>query len=173
MGGTAQLKWLVDAYQVKVYNICFSLVHNHHDAEDVTQDVFIEVLKHMDSFRGDSQLGTWIYRIAVNRSLNFIRSAKRRKVFSYIDELLSLSGKESPDVSYVNEPGADDEQRIVLQNALNALPEKQRTAFTLNKINDLSYKEIAGIMDISHASVESLIHRAKLKLQKLLKSYYS
>ncbi|HLO92089.1 MAG TPA: RNA polymerase sigma factor [Lentimicrobium sp.] len=165
-------KWLVDAYQVKVYNVCYSLLHNHHNAEDVTQDVFLEVIKHIDSFRGDSKLSTWIYRIAVNRSLNFIRSARKRQIFKYIDELLSLSVSEESNFAYRPDPGNQDEQRLILQKALDTLPEKQRIAFTLNKIDDLSYKEISEIMNISHASVESLIHRAKLKLQKLLKDYY-
>lgn len=162
-------KWLVDTYQVRVYNICFSMVHNSHDAEDLTQEVFLEVIRNIGSFRGEAQLGTWIYRIAVNRSLNFIRSSKKRKWLSYIDEILSFKEviQGSP-----KEPFEQDENRKMLQKALDALSEKQKTAFTLNKINELSYKEVAEIMNISHANVETLIHRAKLRLQNLLKAYF-
>lgn len=162
-------KWLLDAYQVKVYNICFSMVHNLHDAEDLTQEVFIEVLKNIGSFRGDSQLGTWIYRIAVNRSLNFLRNSKKRKWLNYIDELLSVKDQGIKGLSYQTEPFEASDNKRLLQKALNSLPEKQKTAFTLNKINDLSYKEVAEIMNISHANVETLIHRAKMRLQRALR----
>lgn len=178
-------KLLVDTYQVKVYNICFSMVHNSHDAEDLTQEVFIEVIKNISSFRGDAQLGTWIYRIAVNRSLNFIRSTKKRKWLMYIDEILSFKDNDSwkdtdasesytlKDISSLdNQPLEINETQAMLQKAIDSLPKKQKTAFTLNKINELSYKEVAEIMNESHANVETLIHRAKLGLQKALNGYF-
>ncbi len=165
-------KELVDTYQVKVFNICLSLVHNTQDAEDITQDVFIDILKNLHTFRGDAQLGTWIYRIAVNRSLNYIRSSKRRRWLGYIDEVLSFSGeqKEEPATDKVNLETREDAR--ILREAIDALPEKQRIAFTLNKINELSYKEVAETMNVSHAAVETYIHRARLNLQKSLKKHF-
>lgn len=179
-GNQLAARQLVDKYQVKVYNICISLLHNIPDAEDVTQEVFLEVLKHTADFRGDSHIGTWIYRIAVNRSLNFIRSNKKRKWWKQIDDFLNLAGNENAELPIIQqqEPFVlqqqmeQNEQKLILQKAIDALPENQRTAFTLNKIEDFSYKDVADIMKLSHSAVESLIHRARLNLQKSLKHYY-
>lgn len=165
-------KQLVDEYQVKVYNICYGLVHNSYDAEDLTQEVFIEVILNAEKFRGDSKLGTWIYRIAVNRSLNFIRDNKKRKWWKQIDDLLSFN-EESKNYPIVTENTMhDSEEKKVLQIAISKLPINQRVAFTLNKIDELSYKEVAEVMNLGHSAVESLIHRAKKNLQKLLINYY-
>lgn len=179
-GNQLAARQLVDKYQVKVYNICISLLHNIPDAEDVTQEVFLEVLKHTADFRGDSHIGTWIYRIAVNRSLNFIRSNKKRKWWKQIDDFLNFAGNENAELPIIQqqEPFVlqqqmeQNEQKLILQKAIDALPENQRTAFTLNKIEDFSYKDVADIMKLSHSAVESLIHRARLNLQKSLKHYY-
>lgn len=165
-------KQLVDEFQVKVFNICNGLLHNVHDAEDITQEVFLEVLKHAKTFRGDSKIGTWIYRIAVNRSLNFIRGNKWNKWWNQVDDFLSLSENGKPE-PFILEQGMElNEQKQVLQKAMDALPQNQRVAFTLNKIEELSYNEIAEVMNLSNSAVESLIHRAKLKLQKLLIYYF-
>ncbi|MGE5382749.1 MAG: RNA polymerase sigma factor [Omnitrophica WOR_2 bacterium] len=164
---------LIDLYQVKVYNICLSLLHNVEDAEDITQEVFIEILKHISSFRGDSNPGTWIYRIAVNRSLNFIRSNKKKKWLKRLDDILSLTSLEERNTSGYTSHLELNEQKEVLQSAINKLPENQRIAFSLNKIDDLNYKEVAEIMGISHSAVESLLHRAKVNLQKSLEKYFS
>lgn len=179
-GNQLAARQLVDRYQVKVYNICISLLHNIPDAEDVTQEVFLEVLKHTADFRGDSHIGTWIYRIAVNRSLNFIRSNKKRKWWKQIDDFLDFAGSENTELPTMQQPEPfvlqqqmeQNEQKLILQKAIDALPENQRTAFTLNKIEDFSYKDVADIMKLSHSAVESLIHRARLNLQKSLKLYY-
>lgn len=166
-------KQLVDEFQVKVFNICNGLLHNVHDAEDITQEVFLEVFRHAKDFRGDSKIGTWIYRIAVNRSLNFLRSNRWNKWLNQVDDFISFSDNGKPE-PYTSEQGLElNEQKQILQKAIDALPQNQRVAFTLNKIEELSYNEIAQVMDISHSAVESLIHRAKLKLQKLLKNYFS
>jgi len=172
-GNRLATKLLVDNFQVKVYNICFSLLHSVHDAEDVTQEVFIEVIQNLSKFRGDSELGTWIYRIAVNRSLNFIRKNKKFKWWKQVDDFLSFSNKDYIEPSESVQPAERDEERKMLYRAIDALPENQRIAFTLNKIDELSYNEVAGIMDLSHAAVESLLHRARLNLQKSLKKYYN
>ncbi len=172
---------LVEEFQVKVYNICMSLLHDHQDAEDVTQDVFIEVLKGLPKYRGDAEPGTWIYRITVNRSLNYIRNNKKRKWWKQIDELLSFSSERDTDSNSVfksYEPFVDEEimeqkeQRDVLKKAIDSLPESQRVAFTLHKIDDMPYLQIAEVMNISHSAVESLIHRARKALRSKLAVYY-
>jgi RNA polymerase sigma-70 factor, ECF subfamily len=171
-GNREAAREFIDEYQVKVYNICMSFVHNEHDAEDITQDVFIEILQHIGSFRGDSKPGTWIYRIAVNRSLNFIRKNKRMKWWKPIEEILFSGGSKSEEPSVYNSGLEENEQKQMLSKAIDSLPEKQRVAFSLNKLDDLSYAEVAEVMDLSLSAVESLIHRAKLNLQKSLEVYY-
>ncbi len=171
-GNRTAAKEFIDEYQVKVYNICMSFLHNEHDAEDITQEVFIEILKHIGSFRGDSKPGTWVYRIAVNRSLNHLRKNKIMKWWKPIDELLAITGLKSEEPLVYSDEFEENEQKQVLKKAIDSLPEKQRIAFTLNKIDDLPYAEVAEVMNVSLSAVESLIHRAKLNLQKSLESYY-
>lgn len=165
-------KLVVDEFQVKVYNICYSMVGNRHDAEDLTQDVFIEVLKNIDKFRGESKIGTWIYRIAVNKSLNTIRSNNKKRLWSQIDDLLSFKAEKNEEPFIINIQLENNEQNLLIHKAISSLPENQRIAFSLNKIDEMSYNEVAEIMNIGHAAVESLIHRAKKKLQKILITYY-
>jgi RNA polymerase sigma-70 factor (ECF subfamily) len=168
---------LVDRYHVKVIRTCMGFVHSQSDAEDIAQEVFIEVFRSVGSFRGDSGLSTWIYRIAVNKSLNYLRSSARRRVFSFITGHAGEGKPEVPDIKAGNESNADDslirnDQAKALEKALASLPENQRTAFVLNKYEDMAYKEIAAVMDISIGSVESLIFRAKQNLQKKLYVFY-
>lgn len=176
-GDEKAFKQLVEKYQQLVVNTCFGLVHNNEDAEDIAQDVFIEVHRSISNFRADSKISTWLYRIAVNRSLNFIRDNKRRKMAQSIEDAFSLGKEkltniypgqtESPDAEFENSERAD-----ILHKAIDSLPKNQRVAFTLNKYDDLSYKEIAAVMETSISSVESLIHRAKKNLQKKLYTCY-
>jgi len=166
---------LVDTYRQMVVNTCFGLLHNIEDAEDVAQDVFIEVFRSAENFRGDSKISTWIYRIAVNRSLNFIRDNKRRRWFQSFENAVSTKQAWLNNLRSQNGDNADfdlenSERSAILHKAIDSLPENQKTAFTLNKYEDLTYKEISEVMELSVASVESLIHRAKKNLQKKL--YY-
>lgn len=176
-GDEQAFKQLVENYQKLVVTTCLGLVHNMEDAEDIAQDVFIEVFRSVDKFRADSKLSTWLYRIAVNRSLNFIRDNKRRKWFwSFEDEAENKNNpleKITHDASENPEYELENNQRAqMLHQAIDSLPKNQRVAFTLNKYDDLSYNEISEIMDLSKSSVESLIHRAKLNLQKKLYTCY-
>jgi RNA polymerase sigma-70 factor (ECF subfamily) len=160
---------LVEEYQRMVFQTCMGIVHNADDADDVSQEVFIEVFNSIDHFRADSKISTWLYRIAVNKSLNHIRANKRKRLFQ------SLGFSNSPDVADTSIPidAIENQQRKkIMDAAIDSLPENQRTAFVLHKIDDLSYKEIAEIMNVSLSSVESLIFRAKQNLQKKLLNCY-
>lgn len=169
-------KEFVGSYQLLVFNACYNLIGNIHDAEDVAQDVFFHVYKSAKNFRYESKLSTWLYKIAVNRSLNFIRDHKRFKWFKSISLLLddnpedvtnlSASKEDQPDAAFENK-----EQSIIVKRAIEKLPENQRAAFVLHKYEGLSYQETAEILQRSLSSVESLIHRAKLNLQKNLLHY--
>lgn len=165
---------LVAAYKDRVYNTCLGLVQNEEDAEECAQDVFIEIYRSVDKFRGDSKLSTWIYRIATTKSLELIRKRKRQKRFAF---LKSISGDQGEEVQLAgfNHPGVILEQKEHAQalfQAIAQLPENQRVAFTLHKVEGLPYQEICEVLDLSLSSVESLMFRARKNLQKLLKNYY-
>ncbi|MBA4410263.1 MAG: RNA polymerase sigma factor [Bacteroidota bacterium] len=168
---------LVETYQRMVVNTCLAIVHNKADAEDLAQDVFLEIFRTAGNFRGDSKISTWLYRIATNRSLNFIRNNKRKRFFQSIEETFTGGRNRANEISENNGDQPDrnitDQQRSdLLHRAIDRLPEKQRAAFTLNKYEELPYQQIAEIMEISLASVESLIHRAKKNLQEQLLDCY-
>ncbi len=148
----------------RVYNTCLGLLQHSEDAEDIAQDVFVEVYQKLDSFKGHSSLSTWIYRIAVNKSLEHIRKHKTLK-----------RGATTIPIEYVvgsgdfNHPGVQLENKEMaahLFKLIGKLPEDQRTAFSLNKVEGLAYREIADIMQRTLPSIESLIHRAKTKLKQ-------
>ncbi len=169
-------KWFVERYQSLVLNTCFNIIRNRKDAEDTAQDVFLQVYKSAANFRQESKITTWLYRIAVNRSLNFKRNNKK---FSWLKSLTLFSDETYDKDSDVSIPHSERPDEIteetqtlqICRRIINSLPEKQRAAWTLHKMDGLSYKEIAGIMQRSVPSVEALIHRAKLKLQKELLIY--
>ncbi|MEO1031371.1 MAG: RNA polymerase sigma factor [Bacteroidota bacterium] len=168
---------LLDDFQQKVFSTCISFVPNKEEAEDLAQDVFVEVFNSIHKFKGNSKLSTWIYRITTNKCLEFIRKRNTKKRFAFLQ---SLSGGSLPidKTSYfteMNHPGIileNKEKSETLFLAINSLPEAQKVAFTLHKIDGLSYQEISEITQKSISSVESLMFRAKKNLQKLLEDYY-
>jgi RNA polymerase sigma-70 factor (ECF subfamily) len=175
-GNLQAFKDLVEQHQDLVVNTCYSFLRNRDDADDLAQDVFVEVYKAVHTFREEAKLSTWLYRIAVNKCLNQIKKSKRRR---WIKSLQTAFGgeekaKEIADESITN-PQADLEQQErarVLHQAIEALAENQRIAFTLSKFDDLSYQEIAEVMGTTIPAVESLLNRAKKNLQKKLYDYY-
>ena len=168
-GDEQAFRELVESYREKVTFTCLGFLHNLNDAEDVAQDVFIEVFRTIGNFRGDSKISTWLHRIAVTRSLNYIRNNKKRKWVHSIENsekeknsfIGSLQTMRSDNPEYVLE---NNQRALLLNEAINSLPQNQKVAFTLNKYNDLSYHEISIIMELSVLLVESLIHRAKTGL---------
>jgi RNA polymerase sigma-70 factor (family 1) len=174
-GSESAFKRLVDKYQKKVFNTSLSFVHNAEDAEDVSQEVFIEIYKSMNGFREDASLNTWIYRIAVNKSLEFIRRKKVKKRFALLTSLFGNEQEQSIQVPDFNHPGLimeDREMGQILFKAIDKLPKNQNTAFVLHNIEGLSYQEIAEVLKTTLSSVESLIFRAKSNLRKYLFAYY-
>ena len=161
----------------RVFNTVLSLLQNREDAEDVTQEVFVTVHETIKDFRGQSKISTWVYRIAVNKSLDFLKAKKTNKRSGF---LISIFGdknenREALDIPDFVHPGIVAERReqaIILFKAINKLPDNQKVAFNLSKIEGLSYQEIADVMQISVSSIESLLFRARQNLQKLLKEYY-
>ena len=166
-------KVLVDRYQALVVNTCYNLLGNRQDAEDVAQEVFIKVYQEARGFRAESKISTWLYRIAVNLSLNHRRKQKWDR---YLDIFAFPKGKRENPVEVLEAPEEDrpdrqlekKERSRILTETLDSLPRRQRVAMVLHKFEGLSYREIAEVLETSLASVESLIHRAKLNLQKKL-----
>ncbi len=164
---------LVEQYQPMVFRICIGFLHNKDDADDLTQEVFIQAYQSLPGFKGNSSFSTWIYRIAVNVSLNKIRGTSRNFLLRRLDSLPGTR-KKGNDIQFV--PDSEDpetlligsEHRKWLQQALNSLPEKQRTAIILSKYDDMSQTEIAQIMNTTEGAVESLLHRAKVNLREKL-----
>jgi RNA polymerase sigma-70 factor, ECF subfamily len=167
------IQFLVNKYHKQVITTAYHFVHDMDDAEDLAQDVCLEILQSAGSFRGKSSLSTWIYRLTVNKSLNFIRKNRRKQLISQFESLFH-KGTDKEGTAALIEPAMYDnsydnnERKKILDDAINSLPENQKTAFILSKYEELSYKEITEVMNLSLASVESLLQRAKQNLQKKL-----
>jgi len=168
---------LIDLFQQKVFATCISFVPNKEDAEDIAQEVFVEVFNSINKFKGHSKLSTWIYRITTNKCLEFIRKKNTKKRFAFLQ---SIMGNEIPvdKTKYfteVNHPGIlleNKEKSVTLFKAINKLPDAQRVVFTLSKVDGMSNQEICDITEKSLSSVESLMFRAKKNLQDVLEHYY-
>jgi RNA polymerase sigma factor (sigma-70 family) len=155
---------LVRAYQQRVYWHIRKMVIDHDDADDLTQEVFIKIHKNIDTFRQDSRLYTWIYRIATNESLNFLQRKKRRFFLPIADLETELAGKvdSSPYVS-------GEEVQLKLQKALLKLPDKQRLVFNMRYYDNLSYEDIAAITETSVGALKASYHHAVKKIEEFLK----
>jgi RNA polymerase sigma-70 factor (ECF subfamily) len=166
------IQFLVSKYHKQVIKTAYHFVHDMDDAEDLAQDVCLEILESISQFKGTSSLSTWIYRVTVNKSLNFVRKNKRRQLVKQFETFFQK--KDGNAGTLISEPSSNDnsydniERKQILDNAINSLPENQKTAFILSKYEELSYKEITEIMNLSLASIESLLQRAKQNLQKKL-----
>lgn len=160
---------IIDDYYLKIYKLClFYVDNNEQEAEELTQDVFVKVLKKQSTFKGEAGIYTWIYRIAVNTLVNYIN---RKKIVAFISfETTPEVKEESADPAEQLEQDQDRKQKIEkLQHCIARLSNREKTAFFLFHYQQLKQKEIAGIMKTSVSAVESLIHKAKNKLKKCVK----
>jgi RNA polymerase sigma-70 factor (ECF subfamily) len=172
-GNRNDYRELVERYQALVFRTCMGFVHNKQDAEDLTQEVFIRAWQAIPLFKGESSFATWLYRIAINAALNNQRKTKKSFIIRRIDAMFGseknmvtapeVIGNENPETILIQ-----DEHRKWLQQALNRLPEKQRTVLVLSKYDDLSQKEIASVLNTTEGAVEALLQRAKTNLRKEL-----
>lgn len=174
-GDQTAFKTIVDAWQNMVYNTALGIVQSEEDAEDIAQEVFVQVYQSISSFKGDSKFSTWLYRIAITKSLDHERKKKRKKRFAFVK---SLFGDESEVVIHppdFHHPGVVIEKKedaATLFAAIAQLPENQKIAFTLHKVEGLSYQEVSDVMETTVSSVESLMHRARTNLKKILENHY-
>lgn len=165
----------IQKHQQRVYNTALNTLQNEQDAEEIAQDVFIEAYNKAHTFKGESQVSTWLYRITVNKCIDLMRSRKRKKRFAFITELFHESGEPIQDASDFVHPGIvaeNKEKAAVLYKAINQLPETQKIAFLLSETDGLSYGEISEIVGTSVSSIESLLFRARKNLRKILANYH-
>ncbi|MEP6583721.1 MAG: RNA polymerase sigma factor [Ginsengibacter sp.] len=169
-------KTLVETWQDMVYNTALGILQNTEDAEDVSQEVFIQVYESVSSFKGESKFSTWLYRITVTKTTDHIRRKNRKKRFAFVQSIYGKNDEqviEPPDFYHPGIHLENKENGAVLFKAIDELLPNQKTAFVLNKLENLSYREIGEVMNLSEAAVDALLQRAKDKLKKILKNYYS
>ncbi len=177
-GHEAAFKTIVEQWKDMVYNTVLGIVQNETEAEDLTQDVFIKVFENVSSFKGESKFSTWLYRIATTTALDHLRSKKRKKRFGFIfsltvnDQNEDGQAQEIPDFQHPGVSLDNKERSKILFMAIDQLPENQKVAFTLHKLEGLSYKDISEVLNTTVSAVESLMSRANGNLRKQLEEYY-
>jgi RNA polymerase sigma-70 factor (ECF subfamily) len=169
---------LVREYKDPILNVCYGYLKDFDDAEDLTQEVFTEVYKTISNFKEEASLFTWMYRIAVSRSLDELKKRRSLKRAAYFEKRVRSEAADlemSQTASDLPDPEEElyqKQQQLFIQDSLNQLAETQRTAFVLSQQDGLSYKEIADIMEKSLSSIESLVHRSKQNLRKIMEGNY-
>ena len=174
-GDESAFKFIVDSWKDMVYNTALSIVQQAEDAEDVTQEVFVQVYQSIGGFKRESKLSTWLYRITLSKAMDHERRKRRKKRFGFVKSLFGEGNEAVIHPPDFNHPGValdNKEKAAILFTAIESLPDNQRVAFVLNKVEGLSYQEISDIMETTVSAVESLLHRAKSNLRKTLKTFY-
>lgn len=168
-------RWLVNSYRDRVFATTVHILQSTEEAEDAAQETFIKVYESISSFKGESSLSTWIYRIAVHKALDKLRRQKlRQRLRKWLPGW--MPAEQASASNEFHHPGVlfdNKEKAAILFRAIRSLPEKQRTAFTLVKVQGMSYDEAAEITGQSVKALESLITRAKINLQKQLASLHN
>jgi RNA polymerase sigma factor (sigma-70 family) len=166
----------IQNHQQMVMNTALGIVQNREEAEEIAQDVFLEVYQQYQNFKGESSVNTWLYRITTNKCIDLLRKKKSKKRFAFITSLFHQESNEPVvDAAHFVHPGVQAENKEkskYLFMAIDRLPEKQKTAYILCEVEMLSYQEIAAIMKLTVASVESLLFRARQNLRKILGNFY-
>lgn len=157
---------VVRQHHKQVFRTAMGFVHSRQDAEDITQDVFLSVYKNRERFRGESEVATWLYRITVNTSLNYLEKKKRRRFFTFgQDREFTGLADTTDNPQQIMEHSESD---AIIRQAIDSLPDKQKTAFILSRYDDLSQKQVAQIMQTTEGAVEQLLQRANANLRKKL-----
>jgi RNA polymerase sigma-70 factor (ECF subfamily) len=160
---------LFDTHKKRVYSLCLQMTGDVADAEDLTQDAFIQVFRKLETFRGDAAFSTWLYRVAVNTVLMKLRRRQPRQVS--LDEPVSMDFSVAPREYGRNDPhlhGSVD--RIALVRAIKELPDGYRTIFILHDVEGYDHREIARLLHCSTGNSKSQLHKARLKIRELLQA---
>ena len=174
-GEETAFKTIVETWKDMVYNTSLSIVQNPEDAEDIAQEVFVQVYESVHTFKGEAKFSTWLYRITITKTMDHLRRKKRKKRFAFVQSLFGAGNEMLHDPPDFHHPGVkldNKETASEVFKAINKLPENQKIAFTLNKLEGLNYQEVSEVMNTTVSAVESLLHRAKLNLKKTLEEYY-
>jgi RNA polymerase sigma factor (sigma-70 family) len=163
-GDRQAIEVFVNENKKQVFSTCLAYLQNEQDAADLTQEVFIRALDKISQYKGESKISTWIVRIAINLSLNYLRDNKKRI------QQVDLSNVQIPESVRIT--AQNRETKVAIRKAIYELPEKQRRVFILSFYLNHSYSEIAEITNTSISSVESLLFRARKNLRKLLLEFY-
>lgn len=170
-GDSTAFEFLFDKYRERVFRIAFRFVRNKEDALDVAQEVFLRVAGSLSSFKTDSKFFTWLYRISVNRSIDFTRHKKSHPMQAMEPEMLDSRPRSTPNREHERSPHELAETKdleTLVSRAVSKLSEKHKAVFLLHATENLSYKEIATVMDCSIGTVMSRLFYARKKLQELL-----
>lgn len=167
-GEHRRFELLVHRYQSRMFRVAIGFMHRKEDAEDAIQDAFIKAFQGLQSFKGESEFATWLYRITVRTCLAQIKHKKKIIFIQKVQEKIHLfaevkSPYASPEQNYI-----DREYEKQFQSMIDQLPEKQKIAFVLHRFEELSQKEIATVMQTSEGAVEQYLYRAKQSLKKKL-----
>ena len=175
---TQAFELLIEEHQSRIFNLIFRMIGNHEEAEDLLQEVFITVFKKIDTFRGESSLSTWIYRIATNHCINRKKYLTRRKHYakSAYGELTEKEQSESGSGITENLPRPDEmaegkQMELLIQKAISTLDDEYRVVLVLRDVQNLSYDEIEQILEVPAGTVKSRLHRARMALKEKLIPY--
>jgi RNA polymerase sigma-70 factor (ECF subfamily) len=157
---------LVYKYQERIYWHIRRMVVNHDDANDVLQNVFIKVWKHLEGFRADANLYTWLYRIATNETLTFLEQEKKRRAVSFNEVETGLSNRLIADKQF--DPAKAEWK---LQLAIQKLPEKQRLVFNLRYYDEMPYEQMSQVLDTSEGALKASYHHAVKKIEQYLQAH--
>jgi len=171
-----KLEELLIKYEKKIFNLLYSLSSNTADAQDLAQETFIKAYKKIHTFRQESEISTWLCRIAINSWKNRVRYNSRRRIFKILS-LDFLNKDEKPAINNIRDNFPEPEQETIskemmtaVQSEISSLPPKYKIALTLH-INNMPYKEMAEILRCRQGTVKSLVCRAKVKLKQKMMSY--
>jgi RNA polymerase sigma-70 factor (ECF subfamily) len=169
---------IYEKHAPRVYNLARRLLGNAPDAEDVTQDVFLQVVRNLPTFRGEAAFSTWLYRVAVNAALAYRRKRalrEGRRVPDPLEEFAEDGSHRAPVRRWVSRPEQqllDREAHQVIEQAIAGLPESYRDVYVLADVEELASAEIAEMLGLSVAAVKSRLHRARLLMRKALAPYF-
>ena len=177
-GDEKAFRTLMERYRRKVFSIAYGMVHNSEAAYDISQEVFIKVFRYLGSFQGTSSFYTWLYRISVNLSIDWLRKQGRQDLVDFDDTLLRREpdGAEALAVPKVQDSDpfkalGRKELREQIAKAFESLSEKHRAVLLLREVEGLSYEEIARTLKIHKGTVMSRLHHARRNLQRVLRGY--
>lgn len=170
-GDLEAMTWIYERYRRRIYNLCLRMLRDQADAEDLAQDVFVQLFRKLSTFRGESAFSTWLHRLAVNMVLMDLRSRNSKRY-----SLVPIETANEEDDSLYEQLGREDEglrsslDRITILDAMESLPPGYRMVFLLHDVHGYEHQEIAEILSCSVGNCKSQLHKARLKMRRLVEN---